>query len=72
MGWGIGTTLGRVRRGLSKLTTTGVTATLMLYEDAVDMEKIATLLGKKDDAAKYAALAEHEKDGVQCAVLRCG
>jgi hypothetical protein len=33
----------------------------MLYEDAVDMEKIASLLGKKDDAAKYAALAEREK-----------
>ncbi len=47
--------------GFSKLTTTGVTATLMLYEDAVDMEKIATLLGKKNDAVKYAALAEREK-----------
>jgi alpha-L-rhamnosidase len=47
--------------GVSKLTTTGVTATLMLYEDAVDMEKIASLLGKKNDAAKYAALAEREK-----------
>ena len=33
--------------GFSKLTTPGVTATLMLYEDAVDMEKIATLLGKR-------------------------
>jgi alpha-L-rhamnosidase len=48
--------------GLSKLTTTGVTATLMLYEDAVAMQKIAALLGYADDAASDGALAEREKD----------
>jgi alpha-L-rhamnosidase len=48
--------------GLSKLTTSGVTGTLMLYEDAVAMQKIALLLGRADDAAADGALAEREKD----------
>ncbi len=48
--------------GLSKQTTLGVTATLMLYEDAAAMQKIATLLGHADDAASYAALALSEKN----------
>jgi alpha-L-rhamnosidase len=48
--------------GFSKLTTTGVTGTLMLYEDAEAMQKIATLLGHADDAAADAALADREKD----------
>lgn len=48
--------------GLSKLTTAGVTGTMMLYEDAVAMRRIAALLGHADDAASYAALAEREKD----------
>ena len=48
--------------GVSQLTTPGVTGTLMLYEDAVTMEKIAALLGKSGDAAKYAALAGREKE----------
>ena len=48
--------------GQSKLTTQGVTGTLMLYEDAVAMQKIATLLGHNNDAASYAALAKQEKD----------
>jgi alpha-L-rhamnosidase len=47
--------------GFSKLTTLGVTATLMLYQDAVAMQKIAKLLGKDTDAARYATLAEKEK-----------
>lgn len=47
--------------GLSKLTTLGVTGTLMLYQDAVAMEKIARLLGKNADAAKYTTLAERER-----------
>jgi alpha-L-rhamnosidase len=47
--------------GLSKLTTLGVTGTLMLYQDAMAMENIAKLLGKSADAAKYATLAEREK-----------
>lgn len=48
--------------GFSKLTTTGVTGTLMLYEDAIAMQKAASLLGHSGDSAKYRALAEHEKD----------
>jgi alpha-L-rhamnosidase len=47
--------------GVSKLTTLGVTGTLMLYEDAVDMGKIALLLGHEDDANRYGVLAEREK-----------
>jgi alpha-L-rhamnosidase len=47
--------------GLSKLTTAGVTGTMMLYEDAVAMQRIAALLGHGDEAVSYAALAEREK-----------
>lgn len=47
--------------GFSKLTTPGVTGTLMLYEDAVDMQKIALVLGHADDAHRYGALVEREK-----------
>jgi alpha-L-rhamnosidase len=47
--------------GMSKLTTLGVTGTLMLYQDAVTLEKIAHILGRDTDAATYAALAEREK-----------
>jgi hypothetical protein len=48
--------------GFSKLTTAGVTGTLMLYEDAATMQKIASLLGHADDAVTDAALAERERD----------
>ncbi|HEX9201322.1 MAG TPA: family 78 glycoside hydrolase catalytic domain, partial [Acidobacteriaceae bacterium] len=48
--------------GVSQDTSLGVTGTLMLYEDAVAMGKIAALLGHTDDATAYAALAEREKD----------
>jgi hypothetical protein len=47
--------------GVSKLTSLGVTGTLMLYEDAATMQKIATLLHHPEDAATYAALAERER-----------
>jgi alpha-L-rhamnosidase len=47
--------------GLSKLTSMGVTGTLMLYEDAAVMQKIAGLLGKSDDARIYESLAAQEK-----------
>jgi alpha-L-rhamnosidase len=43
--------------GFGKQTTIGVTATLMLYQDAVTMAKIARLLEKPEDATRYAALA---------------
>ena len=48
--------------GVSQDTSLGVTGTLMLYEDAVAISKIATLLGHPDDAAKYVALAQREAD----------
>jgi hypothetical protein len=48
--------------GVSQDTSLGVTGTLMLYEDAVAMNKIAMLLGHADDAASYAALAGREKE----------
>lgn len=47
--------------GVEKNTTLGVTGTIMLYEDAAAMEKVAALLGHVEDAAKYKALAEREK-----------
>lgn len=43
--------------GFGKQTTLGVTATLMLYQDAMTMAKIAKLLDKPQDAAGYEALA---------------
>ena len=46
--------------GVSKLTSLGVTGTLMLYEDAFAMQKIATILGRAEDAAGYEALAKRE------------
>ena len=48
--------------GVSQDTSPGVTGTLMLYEDAVALGKIAALLGHADDAATYAALAKREAD----------
>ena len=42
---------------MSKLTTLGVTGTLMLYQDAITMAKIAKLVGKPEDAEGYTALA---------------
>ncbi len=43
--------------GVSKLTSKGVTATATFYELLVDLQKIAKLLGKDDDAARYATQA---------------
>jgi hypothetical protein len=48
--------------GVSQDTSLGVTGTLMLYEDAIAMEKIATLLGRVGDAAAYRQLAQREAD----------
>jgi alpha-L-rhamnosidase len=48
--------------GVSQETSLGVTGTLMLYEDAMAMSKIAALLGHADDAVMYAALARREAD----------
>ena len=48
--------------GVSQDTSPGVTGTLMLYEDAAAMQKIAALLGRGDDAATYGALAKRVAD----------
>ncbi len=48
--------------GFEKNTSLGVTATLMLYEDAVAMTHIAKLLGRTEDAASYDSLAKHTAD----------
>ena len=48
--------------GVSQDTSLGVTGTLMLYEDAAAMQRIATLLGRASDAAMYATLAKHEAE----------
>jgi len=48
--------------GFEKNTTLGVTGTLMLYEDAAAMARIAGLLGHPNDAARYDALAAKTAD----------
>lgn len=53
--------LGPNRPGFSQLTTMGVTATATWYYDAVILSKIANLLGKKTDIAKYNKLASEIK-----------
>jgi hypothetical protein len=48
--------------GFEKNTTLGVTATLMLYEDAAAMGRIARLLGHTEDVARYEELAKKTAD----------
>jgi alpha-L-rhamnosidase len=48
--------------GFSKLTTAGVTATAIYYQDLKVMEKTAVLLGRKDESEAYARQAERVKD----------
>jgi alpha-L-rhamnosidase len=48
--------------GFEKNTSLGVTGTLMLYEDAVAMERVARLLGRGEDAASFEALAKRTAD----------
>lgn len=48
--------------GFSQLTSNGVTATAIYYYDVCLMEKMARMLGKEDDAERYAALAEDIKE----------
>ncbi len=43
--------------GESKLTTKGLTATAIYYHDLTILRRTAELLGKTEDAARYAALA---------------
>lgn len=47
--------------GFSQLTSNGVTATAIYYYDVCLMQKMATLLGRKDDAKQYGDLAEQIK-----------
>ena len=44
--------------GFEKNTSLGVTGTLTLYQDAMAMQQIATLLGHAQDAAGYETLAQ--------------
>jgi hypothetical protein len=53
--------------GVSKLTSKGVTATATFYELLVDLQKIAKLLGKDGDAARYAAQAADVKQAFNTA-----
>jgi hypothetical protein len=53
--------LGPNRPGFCQLTPMGLTATAYYYNDLVVMKKIATLLGKKNDAVKYAQWADTVK-----------
>jgi len=44
--------------GVSQLTSLGVTATAILYDDLTILRQIAEVLGKSEDAARFAADAE--------------
>ncbi|HXE09639.1 MAG TPA: family 78 glycoside hydrolase catalytic domain [Acidobacteriaceae bacterium] len=44
--------------GVEKNTTLGVTGSLMLYEDAATMQKVAILVGQADDAKEFGLLAD--------------
>jgi hypothetical protein len=48
--------------GISKLTTAGVTATAIDYQDLKVMEKTAALLGFAEDSRNYARQAEEVRD----------
>jgi hypothetical protein len=64
VGYGLGDwfDIGPKPPGVSQDTSLGVTGTLMLYEDAVAMSRIAALLGHVDDMAAYKLLAQREAD----------
>jgi alpha-L-rhamnosidase len=48
--------------GMSKLTTAGVTATAIYYQDLSAMARIAALLGKDDDSKMYRELMRTERE----------
>ncbi len=58
--------------GFSKLTTAGVTATAIYYQDLKVMERTAAVLGRKDESQEYAREAEQAPRSIPCAILRCG
>ena len=51
--------LGPKAPGLAQLTPVSLTGTAFYFEDAKIMSRAAALLGKENDAKKYAELAEH-------------
>ena len=48
--------------GISKLTTAGVTGTVMYYQDLKALEKTAAVLGRNDESEAYAQQAAHIRD----------
>ena len=55
--------------GYSQLTSKRLTATATLYEDLQDMTRIATVLGKRDDAATYAQQAAAVRDAFNASLF---
>jgi hypothetical protein len=55
--------------GYSQLTSKRLTATATLYEDLQDMTRIATVLGKRDDAAAYAQQAAAVRDAFNASLF---
>ena len=53
--------IGPDRPGYAQLTSSGVTATAIYYQDVKILERAARLLGKEADVRKYAALASDIK-----------
>lgn len=47
--------------GYSQLTSNGVTATAIFYQDALAMTEVARVLGHEDDAQEFATLADNIK-----------
>jgi hypothetical protein len=55
--------------GYSQLTSKRLTASATLYEDLQDMSRIATVLGKSDDAAAYAEQGATVRDAFNAALF---
>jgi hypothetical protein len=53
--------IGPKRPGYAQLTANGVTATAIYYYNTTIMQRVASLLGKSDDEARYGKLAENIK-----------
>ena len=58
--------------GVSKLTTPGVTATAIYYQDLRVLEKTLALDGKDEESRPYGEKADAVQAIVQRALLRCG
>lgn len=61
--------IGPDRPGYAQLTSNGVTATAIYYQDVKILERAARLLGKEADVRKYAALAS-DTNGRSREILR--